>query len=234
MENILGEHGFTVYVKYVDDIVNEYSGEDTPEKIRNCIIDYYWNYDVSYVLLIGDADPNDLSSGYALDKTWEVPTRYVYNPDPDNGYDEYFTGLPNDYTPTDYYYAGLDSTWDSDNDGNYGESETYSDTGVDEADWFAEVYVGRVAVRTLADAENYIDKLISYYNSLSVRNRQMLLLGAELYDSDPSYYTDGDFFSDSMDPWPLNPYMPLTIIAVPIIIAFTTLLIMLRRRKRFQ
>jgi len=198
LENILGEHGFTVYVKYVDDIVNEYSGEDTPEKIRNCIIDYYWNYDVSYVLLIGDADPDDLSMGYALDKTWEVPTRYVYNPDPDNGYDEYFTGLPNDYTPTDYYYAGLDGTWDSDNDGNYGESRTYSDTGVDEADWFTEVYVGRVAVRTPADAENYVNKLISYYNSFPVRNRQMLLLGAELYDSDPNYYTDGAWLCEKV------------------------------------
>jgi len=189
--DFLRRRGFTIYVEYVDDIINTYLGRDTPEKIRNCIKDYYWNYGIEYVLLFGDPDPSDLSTGYALDKNWEVPTRYVFNPDNDSGYDKYFTKLPNDYTPTDYYYAGLDGTWDADNDGYYGESEVYSSTGSDEVDWFPEVYVGRVPVRTVADAIDYVNKLINYFNTLPTRSKWMLLLGAHLYDTDPSYYTDG-------------------------------------------
>ncbi|RLF34944.1 MAG: hypothetical protein DRN03_06005, partial [Thermoplasmata archaeon] len=191
LKELLEDRGYTVYVKYVDDIVNEYSGEDVPEKIRNCIKDYYQNHYVSYVLLLGDVDPTDVDTDYQLDVNWEVPTRYVYNPDPDEGYDEYYTGLPNDLTPTDYYYAGLDGDWDDDGDGYYGESPSYSATGSDEADWLAEVWVGRLPVRTAEGAEAYVAKLEDYLNGLKMRYKRMLLLGAHLFDSDPSDYTDG-------------------------------------------
>ena len=191
LKELLEGRGYTVYVKYVDDIVGEYSGADVPEKIRNCIKDYYQNYYVYYVLLLGDADPTDVDTGYQLDVNWEVPTRYVYNPDDDDGYDEYYTGLPNDLTPTDYYYAGLDGNWDDDGDGYYGESPEYSATGSDEADWLAEVWVGRLPVRTPEEAEDYVAKLENYLNGLKMRYKRMLLLGAHLFDSDPSYYTDG-------------------------------------------
>ena len=191
LKELLEDRGYTVYVEYVDDIVNEYSGEDVPEKIRNCIKDYYQNHDVYYVLLLGDADPTDVDTGYQLDVDWEVPTRYVYNPDPDDGYDEYYTDLPNDLTPTDYYYAGLDGDWDGDGDGYYGESPDYSDTGSDEADWLAEVWVGRLPVRTAEEAEDYVAKLEDYLSGLKTRYKRMLLLGAHLFDSDPDDYTDG-------------------------------------------
>ncbi|HDJ25692.1 MAG TPA: hypothetical protein ENF34_00025, partial [Candidatus Bathyarchaeota archaeon] len=193
LKALLEGEGFTVHVEYVDDIVDEYEGTDVPEKIRNCIRYYYENYDYEdlYVLLLGDADPDDATAGYTLDKDWEVPTRYVYNPDPDDGYDEYYTGLPNDLTPTDYYYAGLDGDWDDDGDGQYGESSVYSSTGYDEADWLAEVWVGRLPVRSAEDAEDYVAKLQAYLDNLKMRYKRMLLLGAHLFDTDPNDYTDG-------------------------------------------
>lgn len=44
--------------------------------------------------------------------------------------------------------------------------------------------------------------------------------------------TDGDLFSDALDLWPLNSFLPITIIIIPIINAIAALLIMLRRKKR--
>ncbi|RLF14462.1 MAG: hypothetical protein DRN06_07060, partial [Thermoprotei archaeon] len=190
-ELVEDRYGYNVYIEYVDDIVGEYTGNDTPERIRNCIKDYYNNYYVRYILLLGDCDPTDVDTDYELDVDWEVPTRYVYNPDDDEGYDEYYTGLPNDLTPTDYYYAGLDGDWDDDGDGQYGESSVYSSTGYDEADWLAEVWVGRLPVRSAEDAEDYVAKLQAYLDNLKMRYKRMLLLGAHLFDTDPNDYTDG-------------------------------------------
>ena len=196
--SLLLDEGYTVHIEYVDDIVADYTGSDIPEKIRNCIKDYYnsYSYEDLYVLLLGDADPDDATSGYELDKDWEVPTRYIYNPDPDDGYDNAYTGLPNDLTPSDFYYAGLDGTWDDDGDGYYGEGPSYSSAGVDEADWLAEVWVGRLPVRTVEQASLYVAKLDAYLDSLRNRDKPMLLLGAHLFDTDPSYYTDGAWACD--------------------------------------
>jgi len=180
---ILEGLGFTVYVKLVEDIKYQYGGRDLPEKIRNCIKTYYNVYGISYVLLFGDADPDDVAGGapnYVLDKSWEVPVRYVVNPDKDRNCDEDATGLPNDLTPTDYYYAGLDSNWDSDYDLNFGESNE------DEVDWLADVYAGRVPVRTYTDAWRFVSKLSSYISSLGERVKRVLLVGAVLFED-----TDG-------------------------------------------
>jgi len=192
------DQGFTVYNITVEDIVETYDGVDVPEKIRNCIIDYYQNYDVTYVLLVGDADPDDLATNYALDKSWEIPTRYVYNPDPDEGYDEWFTGLPNDLTPTDYYYAGLNGTWDADGDYVFGESPYYCDLYIDEADWFPEVFVGRLPVRTADELSAIVNKLVDYYADVVTHPKSFLLMGAHLFDTQESIYTDGAWAKEAI------------------------------------
>lgn len=201
--------GLKVAVESVDDIVNNYSGRDVPEKIRNCIKQYYQDNNVKWVLLVGDADNDDgpqlappfystaissddnfIAAGradgkvylfgktptpnYILDKDWEVPTRYVWNPD--DGFDDLFTGMSDDFTPTDYYYAGLDNDWDADVDNYFGESPLYSCQ--EEADWMAEVYVGRWPVRTVAELEAVMAKTINFENN-PLPSRNFLYLGAE-------------------------------------------------------
>jgi hypothetical protein len=149
----------TVKVVTVDDIVVNYpSGRDIPEKIRKCIIDHYTSHGTQWVLLAGDADFYDLyqlsAPRYVLDNPWEVPTRYVWNPVDD--LEEACTGLNWHYQPTDYYYAGLDGTWDADGDGRFGENKAVCGVGIDEADWFADVYVGRMTIgRMPAPPEEY-------------------------------------------------------------------------------
>jgi len=71
-------------------------GGDTPEKIRDYIIDEYKN-GVEYVLLGGDVEI--------------IPVRNLYVRIGWRGY----------YIPSDLYYAGLNGTWNDDGDRRYGE-----------------------------------------------------------------------------------------------------------------
>ncbi|MFW9819102.1 MAG: C25 family cysteine peptidase, partial [Candidatus Thorarchaeota archaeon] len=98
-----------------------YPGSDDAEKIRNMIKWYYNKENVRWVLLAGDAQ-DDL-----------IPIRKVYNPDVlrwEDGRSETVGGEY--YKPTDYYYADLNGTWNSDGDGNWGENPNDNSYGLDE------------------------------------------------------------------------------------------------------
>ncbi|MBU7023016.1 MAG: S8 family serine peptidase [Theionarchaea archaeon] len=58
------------------------------------------------------------------------------------------------YIAADMYYAHLDGTFDADADGIYAEPG--------EVDWYAEVAVGRAPVETVAEASNFVNKVIAY------------------------------------------------------------------------
>ena len=176
--SLLQSRGHSVLVKTLEEIETSYSGSDAAEKIRNAIKDAAFNEGVKWVLLVGDIDS---SSPEVVDQDWEIPTRYVYNPD-----DYYGDG---DYTPTDAYYAGLDGTWDSDGDGIYGESPNYSTE--DEVDWLADVYVGRLPVQTVDELAAIVGKLQSF--SL---NQIFLGLGAV------SNYANEDWDGDGQPDYP--------------------------------
>ena len=182
--------GMEALMVSVEDIVGggdppfPYPGRDVPEKIRNCIIDFYQNHGTRWVLLAGDVDPVDQE----LNTDWEVPIRYVYNPD----YPPY--GI---YTPTDYYYAGLDGDWDSDSDSEFGESWYYSID--DEVDWFPDVFVGRITATTVQEMQSQVNKILNF-EGFNVNN--MLLLGAI---SDPD--TDEKYLKETLREW----YVPPTV-----------------------
>jgi hypothetical protein len=152
----------TVTLSY---ITANYSGYDTPEKIRNFIKDAYENWGTRYVLLGGSADHK--TSGQNI-----VPTRDCWYLTQGIGYynDE-------DTIPCDLYYGGLDGTWDADNDHVYGE------TG-DAADMVSEVFVGRAPVYTVAQAQNFVNKTLTYeQNPPSGYLCKMLLPTAILWSS---------------------------------------------------
>ncbi|MBU7036446.1 MAG: S8 family serine peptidase [Theionarchaea archaeon] len=58
------------------------------------------------------------------------------------------------YIAADMYYAHLDGTFDNDSDGIYAEPG--------EVDWYAEVAVGRAPVETVAEARDFVNKVIAY------------------------------------------------------------------------
>jgi hypothetical protein len=113
-------------------ISSNYSGADTQMKIRDFIIDKYMNNGAKYVLLGGDISA--------------VPYRGFY----------VSTG---GYTDTDMladmYFGHLDGTHNADGDSYYGEIN-------DGVDFGAEVAVGRAPCETVTEAQNFVNKVISY------------------------------------------------------------------------
>ncbi|MCK9618593.1 MAG: C25 family cysteine peptidase [Lentimicrobiaceae bacterium] len=151
--------GYAVTCKTVEDIYTQYTGTDNQMKIRNCIIDYYQNSGISYVILAGDADPNIPSDNI-------VPKRGFYA-DPGD--------MPDNDIPSDMYYACLDGTWNNDNDNKWGEAN--------EADLYYEVGIGRLCVDSQTEIQNFINKLTLYQSSPVVADiKKGLMIGEQLDD----------------------------------------------------
>jgi len=181
--------GFLIVCKTVETIYSQYPGADNQMKIRNCIIDLYQNGGIDYVLLAGDADPNNTSQNI-------VPKRGFFA-DPGSGYDD-------DDIPSDMYYACLDGTWNNDNDSRWGEPG--------EDDLFYEVGIGRLCADSPAEIGNMINKLTLYQSSPVVSDiRKGLMIGEQL---DGQTYGD-DYKDEVVSGGSMNGYttagFPLTI-----------------------
>ncbi len=145
---------------------------DTQAKIRNFIRYAYQNWGIDYVLLGGDGDIMKPDENI-------IPPRYLYAT---------CVGLPltlqdvlEAQIPSDVYYACLDGNFNEDEDEKWGENATGNDvSNEDEADLFAEVYVGRACVDSVEEVENFIHKSISYEASEDESLLQILLLGEYL------------------------------------------------------
>ncbi len=87
--------GISTEIKDVAWVTANYSGYDNPEKIRNCIRDYYAHHGTKWVLLGGD--------------TPILPHRMA--------------PVMEENIPCDYYFSDLDSNWDANGDHIYGEFE---------------------------------------------------------------------------------------------------------------
>ena len=128
-----------------------YEGGDTQEKIRNMIRTYYEKENIQWVLLAGDAQ-----SGL-------IPIRNVYNPDVIRWGEGASEVIGNEYyKPTDYYYADLTGSWDSDDDGIFGEAPDDNAFGLDEISWEPEVYVGRLPANDATELEIMVNKTLKY------------------------------------------------------------------------
>jgi len=161
-KNLKGVPATTVLLSY---ITANYTGYDTPEKIRNFIKDAYQNWGTKYVLLGGAADHR--SSGQNI-----IPSRDAWYVRSQVGYynDE-------DTIPCDLYFGGLDGTWDSNNNHVYGQK-------TDAADMLSEVFVGRASVNNVAQAQNFVNKTLTYEQSPPAGYiKKMLLPAAILWDA---------------------------------------------------
>ncbi|MGA2767304.1 MAG: C25 family cysteine peptidase [Candidatus Bathyarchaeia archaeon] len=141
---------------------------DTQAHVRNFIKDAYLNWGTQYVLLGGDDDI--------------IPARGIYD------YAAY-DGSWTDYNiPSDMYYGSLDGSWDKNNDTIFGEAVYHwpgpeNGTAGEEADFFAEVYVGRAPVDTPQEATNFVNKTIAYEQSTQADYlKKALVIGTKLDD----------------------------------------------------
>lgn len=155
--------GWIVKAITTTEIYENYTGSDNPDRIRNCIIDYYENNNLGYVILGGDTESNP---GQIV-----VPHRA-------------FNVLDDPTMPSDIYFACLDGDWDSNNNGSYGESG--------EIDPYAEVYVGRICVDSAVEIQNFTNKLRMYQEYPVIEDVEKVLMIGEILNEDPWTY-GGDY-----------------------------------------
>lgn len=168
--------GFYTEIVTVEDIYNNYDGQDNQEKIRNCIIDYYTNHNLQFVILGGDSDPNQ-SNHYI------VPHRGMYAQDELD-------------IPSDLYYCCLDGSWNNDGDNKWGEAN--------ETDLFAEVLIGRFCVDNADEINNLAQKNIMYQTAPVLEDLEKGLMLGELLDNNPTY--GGNYKDEIMNGSSANGY----------------------------
>lgn len=131
------QKGVPAKVALYEDLNFSYSGRDGADRLHEFLRDVYFNasgHALKYVLLGGGAGV--------------IPIRYLLT----NG--SVITWYTHDRVFSDVYYAGLDSTWDRDGNGIFGE--------YGEEDWDANVYVGRLPFNSVTEAGFARDNLLSY------------------------------------------------------------------------
>jgi len=151
----------------------------TAEKIRKWLQDNYVSYSIKYVLLIGDPDPDDPSTG--SDSVGDVPMKMCWPRFPESTYRE---------SPTDYFYADLTGNWDVDGDLYYGEyTDDFGVTGG--VDFAHEVVVGRIPVygADYTTLDDILQKCITFDNDTGAGWRKSSLLpmsfSSSTYDGSP-------------------------------------------------
>jgi hypothetical protein len=150
--------GYAIKTISVEDIYTQYTGADNQEKIRNCIIDYYLNKGIYYVILGGDADPNNAADDVIPHRGLTIDDSY--------GYQDFDI-------PSDEYYSCLDGNWNSNGNIYYGE--------VGEFDLLGEVSIGRICVDNSTEILNQTHKLFMYQDEPVIADiEKTLMVGEEL------------------------------------------------------
>jgi hypothetical protein len=124
--------GVPATIVTVQDVYATYPGRDNPERLRNCIKDYYLNHSTVWVTL-----------------TMSVPRVEI------RGCYGRVGDTVDDGIPCDLYFADMDGDWNSDGDGLWGET-------TDDVDLYPDVYVGRLPGNTGGQSEPTIEKVLTY------------------------------------------------------------------------
>lgn len=150
--------GIRVHCVNTETIYQNMEGRDLAEKIRNYIIQEYDEKGISMVLLGGDTDL--------------VPYRGFYGNVLSGG--SYMT---DENIPADLYYAGLDGTW---NDNN---NELWGEEGED--DLLPEVGIGRMCFNNTEEFANIMHKTFSYQDNPVLGEFHKVTFGGEFLYDDP-------------------------------------------------
>lgn len=166
-------HGINTILKTTEDIFDEYNGFDKPEQIKYFIKDAKETLGITYVLLVGglnsviNAKPrDDINQGYS---DWYVPVRYT------NLFDDPAFPLASDFHDpgviSDLYYAdlygegGVFESWDPNSDGIYAAWDKPGVPDDKDLDFVPDVYLGRLACRSIEEVNTVVNKIINYESS---------------------------------------------------------------------
>ena len=185
-------HGIRTMLMTVQDIYSKYNGRDGAEKVKYAIKDAIEQHGIKYVLLVGGKKSYITGNwGYdgptkVDDSLWWVPVRYVaLNDGAEHGYlsDLYFADI--------YDAHGNFSSWDTNGNGIYGEWRPQGrDRGID---FYPDVYVGRLACRSVKEVQNVVSKIIEYETNTYGKDwfKRMLLIGGDTFN-DPDNICEGE------------------------------------------
>ena len=158
------DKGVPTVIRTVEYIAaNARNGSDLSETIRNFIIEAYAKWGITYALVGGDTD--------------QIPVRFAFS--------SFYNG--GKQLPVDMYLGCLDGDWNADHDAIFGEF------GVDDADLYEEVYIGRLPTRNPTEVGVLINKVMDYERPVyRTYGNKVLLLGEVLF---PANYHPGDTIS---------------------------------------
>ena len=153
--------GVPTVVRTVEFIGANYPyGFDLQDRIRRFVREAYEQWGITHVLLAGDTDV--------------IPARY--------GRTTFFGGA---YIPTDLYYSDLDGNWNADGDSLFGEAYMDETNQGDNVSLVPDVYVGRAPITTVAQADNFVDKVLQYSRTpLGDYENKALFAGEVLFPQD--------------------------------------------------
>ncbi len=133
-------------------------GLDLAETIRLYLQDAYEKWGVDYVLLGGDTEI--------------IPTRYVTS--------TYYPSGGETQIPADFYFAGLDGSWNADGDATFGEPYVTGANPGDYCDFVPELAIGRAPVSTFEEATVFVDKVLDYESGADGERFAHALFGSEV------------------------------------------------------
>jgi hypothetical protein len=130
-------HALTTTLMTTEEIYSEYSGRDEAEKIKYFIKDALETLGVDYVMLVGSI--------------YKLPMRIskvsLWNFESDTLTDLYYADIYDEY--------GEFSSWDTNNNDDFGENE-------DDVDLYPDVHVGRLPCDSIEEVEVVVDKIVHY------------------------------------------------------------------------
>jgi hypothetical protein len=187
-KNTIGMDTALMTLEHIRTLPETSVGRDDAEKMKYFIKYAIETYDISYVLLVGGK--------IGQRDTWYLPVRYVQM---DNGWEpNYITDL---YFADIYDMHGVFSSWDSDNDGIFGEwieANTPIDTGID---LYPDISIGRLPCRSEREVTIVVNKIITYETTTYLQNwfNNMVAIAGDTYpESDNPLWVgyEGEIYAD--------------------------------------
>ncbi|HEC76172.1 MAG TPA: hypothetical protein ENI33_02790 [Thermoplasmatales archaeon] len=174
-------HGIRTVIKTVENIINEYSGRDSAEKVKYAIKDAIEQWGIKYVLLVGGRQ-------FGISERWFTPVRYSHLDDGSRWETSYLSDL---YFADVYKYEDGEPVfddWDSNGNGIFGEWSSFKK---DNLDLYPDVYVGRLPCRNEAELQIMVDKIITYENERFSEFNKFILVAGDSYN-DKKGYIEGE------------------------------------------
>jgi uncharacterized membrane protein len=153
-------------------------GVDQQEQIKYFIKEAIENWNITYVILVGDIDKM-------------VFRKAIIHGEGDGD------------VPSDLYFADIyDSqmnfcNWDTDGDGIYGEWNANNENDIDHADLYPDVYLGRLPASTTFDVDMFVDKIVNYELNAAadVWFQEATLVGLDTFNEGSGVY-EGEYAAD--------------------------------------